>query len=299
MTDTYREQPDLEKQYSTHDSNANGTTIHEGSNDINEYKGYDGEDTKHNNDLHNDVSRIYTSGDNQEYIMIGRTKVLKSELVNAFGGSLQPGIYAPSTHKFANPAPLGLSAFALTTFVLSMYNARAMGVTTSNVVVGPAMFYGGLVQLIAGIFELCLENVFGGLALSSYGGFWMSFAALNIPWFGVQQAYEGHEQQLADAIGFFLLGWAIFTAMLCVCTLKSTVAFFSLFFFLTLTFLLLSIGEFTGKVGVVRAGGVFGVITAFIASYNAFAGLATKQNSYVTVHGIPLPGSDAYKLKHS
>lgn len=118
----------------------------------------------------------------------------------------------------------------------------------------------------------------------------MSWAAIQIDWFGIKKAYDD-PIMLANAVGFFLLGWTIFTFMLVLCTVKSTVAFFSLFFFLDITFLLLTIGEFTRKTGVSRAGGVFGVITSFIAWYNAFAGLATKENSYVVAIPLPLPGA--------
>ena len=78
---------------------------------------------------HDSLGKIYTGGDDNEYIYIGRQKFLKSDLFEAFGGTLNPGLAPPSVHKFANPAPLGLSAFALTTFVLSMFNARAQGIT--------------------------------------------------------------------------------------------------------------------------------------------------------------------------
>lgn len=240
------------------------------------------------------VHRIFTTGSNNEYIHIGRQKFMKNDLIEAFGGTLNPGLAPPSLHKFANPAPLGLSGFALTTFVLSMYNAKAMGIEIPNVVVAPAMFYGGLVQLIAGIWEIALENTFGGTALCSYGGFWLSFAALYIPWFGVTEAYEGKEAELGSALGFYLLGWSIFTFGLSVCTMKSTVMFFALFFLLAVTFLLLSIGAFTGIESVDRAGGVIGVIVAFIAWYNAFAGLTNKQNSYVIAHSIPLPSNERH-----
>lgn len=241
---------------------------------------------------HDSLSRIYTTGENNEYVYIGRQKFLKADLYEAFGGTLQPGLAPPSTHKFANPTPLGLSAFALTTFVLSMFNAKAQGITVPNVVVGLAIFYGGLVQLFAGLWEIALENTFGGTALCSYGGFWMSFGAIRIPWFGILQAYEGKEDQLGSALGFYLLGWTIFTFMMTICTVKSTLMFFALFFTLTITFLLLTIGAFTGKVGVTRAGGVLGVIVAFIAWYNAYAGLATKQNSYIVPRAIQLPNSE-------
>lgn len=261
---------------------------HEHQEDIRPKIGYNTQDPNvYHEDL--ELQKVQTGGDNHEFIFIGRQKFLKDDLYSAFGGTLNPGLAPPSTHRFANPAPLGLSAFALTTFVLSMFNARAMGVSVPNVVVGLAAFYGGLVQLVAGIWEIALENTFGGTALSSYGGFWMSFAAIHIPWFGIGAAYEETPSQLANAVGFYLLGWTIFSAGLTLCTMKSTFAFFSLFFLLTITFLLLTIGEFSGKVGVTRAGGVVGVIVSFIAWYNAYAGVATRENSYLTVRPLPLP----------
>ncbi|CCK71597.1 acetate uptake transporter family protein KNAG_0H01830 [Huiozyma naganishii CBS 8797] len=201
------------------------------------------------------IQRIYTGGANNEYIYIGRQKFLREDLVDAFGGTLNPGLAPVTSHKFGNPAPLGLSGFALTTFILSMFNARAQGVVIPNVVVGAAMFYGGLVQLIAGIWEIALENTFGGTALCSYGGFWLSFGAIYIPWFGILDAYKEKESDLGNALGFYLLGWAIFTFGLSLCTMKSTVMFFALFFLLAITFLLLSISEFTGRFSVKRAGG--------------------------------------------
>ncbi|KAM9898474.1 hypothetical protein OXX79_006294 [Metschnikowia pulcherrima] len=244
-----------------------------------------------NKDIHSDsgVMKISTSGDADQYVTIGNNTYHKHELMQAFGGSLNPGYAVYPTREFGNPSPLGLCGFALTTFVLSMVNAQAMGIKVSNVVVGLACFYGGFAQFCAGIWEGFVGNTFAMCALTSYGGFWLSFAAINIPAFGIAEAYDGLDHQLNDAIGFFLVGWAIFTFMLTMCTLKSTVAFCSLFSFLTMTFILLAAGEFTGVVGVTRAGGVFGVITAFIAFYNAFAGTANPKNSYFTANPIRLP----------
>ncbi|CAR30861.1 ZYRO0E04158p [Zygosaccharomyces rouxii] len=238
------------------------------------------------------VGRIATEGDNNEYIRFGHQKYLKSDLYEAFGGTLQPGLAPASEHRFANPAPLGLSAFAATTFMLSLINAKAQNVTIPNAIVGPAIFYGGIVQIIAGIWEIALENAFGGTALCSYGGFWMSYAAIYIPWFGITKAYEGEESELSNAVGFFLLAMTIFTLGITICTMKSTLMFFLLFFLLDITFLLLAISEFTGKFGVKRAGGILGVIVALLAWYNAFAGLATRQNSYLTGHPVPLPTNE-------
>lgn len=233
------------------------------------------------------INKVTTSSDGN-YVYLGSKKFAKEDLVQAFGGTLNPGLAAPSVHKFANPAPLGLSAFALSTFVLSLINAGAMGVSNNSVVVGLAMFYGGLIQLLAGMWEMSLENTFGALALSSYGGFWMSFGAISIPWFNIASSYDD-PQELANAVGFYLLGWSIFTFMLSLCAMKSTLAFFSLFFLLAVTFLLLAIGELAPSHGSKVAGGVVGVVVAFIAWYNAYAGVANKQNSYLRVHALQLP----------
>lgn len=233
------------------------------------------------------INKVTTSSDGN-YVYLGSKKFAKEDLVQAFGGTLNPGLAAPSVHKFANPAPLGLSAFALSTFVLSLINAGAMGVSNNSVVVGLAMFYGGLIQLLAGMWEMSLENTFGALALSSFGGFWMSFGAISIPWFNIASSYDD-PQELANAVGFYLLGWSIFTFMLSLCAMKSTLAFFSLFFLLAVTFLLLAIGELAPSHGSKVAGGVVGVVVAFIAWYNAYAGVANKQNSYLRVHALQLP----------
>ncbi|ODV61766.1 acetate uptake transporter family protein ASCRUDRAFT_75053 [Ascoidea rubescens DSM 1968] len=235
---------------------------------------------------------ITYSGENNEYIHIGSTKVRKDELLSAFGGSLYTGVTAPPVHKFANPGPLGLSAFALTTFVLSMINARAMGISNPKIVVGLAFFYGGFIQLCAGMWEIAIENTFGGTALSSYGGFWMAWAAIQTPGFGIASSYTDPVEK-NNAIAFFLLGWTIFSGMLTLCTMKSTVAFFSMFALLTVTFLLLTIGDYTRVLGWTRAGGVLGVIVSFMAWYNAYAGIATPQNSYITIKPIFLPGGKA------
>lgn len=231
------------------------------------------------------------------YIVIGRTKVPVDDVLNAFGGDLNPGLSSGPKHDFANPSPLGLSAFALTTFVLSIINFNGRGLHSAGVVVPIAYFYGGFVQFCAGMWEMAIGNTFAATALSSYGGFWLSWAALESPAFGVAAAYEDDPDGLANAVGFYLLGWAIFTFGLCVCTVRSTLAFFGLFFLLGMTFLMLCIGSMAPAPNCTKAGGFFGLITACFAWYNAFAGVATRENSYITVKAIPLPGSKFIKPK--
>ncbi|KAK6454502.1 accumulation of dyads [Scheffersomyces xylosifermentans] len=244
---------------------------------------------------HHKITKIVSEGD---YVTFGNERYLRSELVEAFGGSLNPGLSPPPKHDFANPAPLGLSAFALTTFVLSLINCEARGVTIPNIVVGLAFFYGGAAQLVAGMFEIAVGNTFGGVALSSYGGFWGSWAAIQVDAFGIVAAYGDDTTQLRYAVGIFLVGWFIFTFFMMLMTLKSTVAFFSIFFLLSITFLLLAIAEFKADgVSIKKAAGVFGILTAFAAWYNAYAGLSNKQNSYITVKAIQLPDLQAPKQK--
>ena len=171
----------------------------------------------------------------------------------------------------ANPAPLGLSAFALTTFVLSTANAGWF--TGVPVVVGLALFYGGLVQLVAGIQEFRTGNTFGATAFCSYGGFWLALG------FDIWQPnlIPGH-----PALGFFLLGWTIFTGMMVLGTLRANLALIAVFGFLFLTFLALALGEF-GIGGMHVLGGYLGIITALVAWYTALAGILSSGKQMLTL----------------
>jgi len=185
--------------------------------------------------------------------------------------------------KFANPAPLGLMAFGATTFVLSMYNVQARGITTPNVVLGMALGYGGLVQTIAGIEEWACGNTFGATAFASYGGFWLSFATLYIPQFGVLAAYDGNVAEIDSALGIYVASWGIVTFIFLIASLRSSIALISLFFFLDITFWCL-VGSFLGgSFKAQKAGGAFGLLTAAIALYTGLAGLLTKDTSHFLV----------------
>ncbi|KAI8075209.1 GPR1/FUN34/yaaH family-domain-containing protein [Gongronella butleri] len=190
----------------------------------------------------------------------------------------------------ANPGPLGLSAFALTTFVLSLHNAGAGLAPTSphGVVTGLALFYGGLAQVLAGMWEFRTGNAFGATAFTSYGGFWLSFACIFIPGTGILASYGSDVATLNKSIGYYLLGWTIFTALLLIACHRSNVGIVALFFMLLITFVLLTAAKFNGSIVTQQAGGVFGVVTAFIAWYNALAGLLTKESSFFTLPIGPL-----------
>src|SRR5258708_13481258 len=148
---------------------------------------------------------------------------------------------AAAAPAVAHPAPLGLSAFALTTFVLSAANARFIftGIppVTGTIVLGLAAFYGGLVQLIAGIQEFRTGNTFGATAFCSYGGFWLAVAFTLAPFFGGKNLVLLIGPDAATGVGFFLLGWTIFTLMMFLGTFRLTGALMAVLFFLFLPFL--------------------------------------------------------------
>ncbi|KAI9268986.1 GPR1/FUN34/yaaH family-domain-containing protein [Phascolomyces articulosus] len=204
-----------------------------------------------------------------------------------------PPVVAPRM-VIANPGPLGLSSFALTTFVLSLHNGYAglpIG-SPSNVVVGLAFFYGGLVQLLAGMWEFATGNTFGATAFSSYGGFWLSYALIFVPGAGIEAAYsaEGVEPfVLKRSLCIYLTSWAIMTAILLIASHRSSVGMVLLFFFLFITFVLLAAGEYNNSTSTQVAGGAFGVVTSIIAWYNALSGLLTKESSYFRLPVGSLP----------
>lgn len=237
------------------------------------------------------ISNVQLSGDGDEFVILGGKRYYRHELMRAFGGTLVSERYAPyPKHQFGNAAALGLASFGLTTFVLGLYLAGAMGISKPNVVVGLCFFYGGFVEAFAGIWELVIGNCFAGTVLVSFGmGFWISFGALNVEAFGIAAAYGDDVDQLNAGIGLYLLGWGIFCFMMLMLTFKTTVVFMSLFLTLDCAFFVLAGHYFTGSAGCLKAGGILCVISSICGWYCAFAGVANKQNSYVIPTAIPLP----------
>ena len=166
----------------------------------------------------------------------------------------------------ADPAPLGLAAFALTTFVLSSVNAGLLPKTVEGVVFGLALFYGGIVQVFAGLWEFAKGNTFGSTAFCSYGGFWLSFWYLVVH---VDLSAAGADAK--TGVGVFLLGWTIFTVYMTVAAWRTTSALFGVFVLLSLTFLCLAAADLGAGASLGRIGGWLGLLTAFGAWYCAFA----------------------------
>lgn len=171
----------------------------------------------------------------------------------------------------ADPGPLGLAAFALTTFVLSMFNADLVNKAGEPVVLGLALAYGGVAQILAGMWEFRTGNTFGAVAFTSFGAFWLSFWAL-VTFF----AGEIPAAHVGDAIGLYLIAWGIFTTYMFVASLRTTAAIALVFFLLAVTFFLLGIGNAGETEGVVEAGGWFGLATAAAAWYASFAAVVNS-----------------------
>lgn len=176
----------------------------------------------------------------------------------------------------ANPAPLGLAAFALTTFVLSAANAGWY--TGADAVIGLAFFYGGLGQILAGAWEFRNGNTFAGAAFSSYGGFWLAFG-----W-----ALQNHQLTSATGVGYYLIAWGIFTFLWFLGTLRTNLALMAVFFFLTLTFFALGIGPLGGGATWGQIGGYLGVITAILAWYTAASGMLASTKSPIQLPTFPI-----------
>jgi succinate-acetate transporter protein len=167
----------------------------------------------------------------------------------------------------ANPGPLGLAAFALTTFVLSMFNSGLVSDKGVPVVLGLALAYGGIAQLLAGMWEFRTGNTFGATAFTSYGAFWISFWAYN-------QFFAKDITSATDAghaVGLYLIAWGIFTSYMFIASLRTTAAISLVFILLAATFIVLGIGEATASTGTVKLGGWIGLATALAAWYASFA----------------------------
>ncbi len=164
--------------------------------------------------------------------------------------------------KWINPAPLGLSGFALTTWLLSMVNAGWFGGADVPMVLACAFAFGGTAQFFAGLFEAGAGNSFGFVAFCGYGAFWWTFA-LFVEFFA--KGVEG------PFVGWYLLLWGVFTTYMWIGTWKKGKVLMLVFTALVPTFFLLAAGDLTGNGGLTVFGGYLGLVTAALAFYLAGA----------------------------
>ena len=187
---------------------------------------------------------------------------------------------AAAASPVADPGPLGLAAFALTTFLLSAVNARwTVGNSAGTAFLGYALAYGGGAQLLAGMWEFRNRNVFGALGFSSWGAFWIGLFF----WIKNAPAATGHD------LGWILLAFAIFNFYMMVFSTQVNLAVFLVFLTLELTLIFLVIGNFLSSPGWTQFGGYVGLVTAFVAWYTSAAGLANGLNGRLRLPvGTPL-----------
>jgi succinate-acetate transporter protein len=164
----------------------------------------------------------------------------------------------------ANPAPLGLMGFGLTTLLLNIHNAGY--IELSSMILAMGIFYGGLAQVIAGMIDFRKGNEFGATAFTSYGLFWLSLVALVV--------FPDHglgEEPSSRAMGWYLFSWGVFTAIMFVGSLRTTRALQLVFATLAMLFFLLALADWTGSETIREIAGWEGIATALIAIYTATA----------------------------
>lgn len=193
----------------------------------------------------------------------------------------------PIVHPVADPAPLGLAAFAMTTFALSIGNTNIWG-PGAETALALALVYGGGVQILAGMWEFARKNTFGATAFSSFGAFWISYYVL------VRSILPGVKSptEAAVVVGVFLLGWTIFTFYMTIASFRISGAVVAVFVLLTVTFVLLTIGAFNSDTTFNKIGGWVGVATAAAAWYASFGGVVNDTFKKAIIPLLPLaPGT--------
>jgi len=193
----------------------------------------------------------------------------------------------------ADPAPLGLAAFALTTFLLSGHNASFI---PDAIWIGAALFYGGLIQLLAGMWEFRNRNVFGATAFSTYGGFWLSLGVF-VTFISMSKSFAGLLQgpDVDNSLAWFLLAFAIFNTYMLFWATRVSIAVTLVFLTLEITELLLVIGFFRLGDGMspywLHVGGWAGIVTALVAWYTSAAGVVNGMSPKAVLPvGRPLWG---------
>jgi uncharacterized protein len=199
--------------------------------------------------------------------------------------AVQPSATAAPLSGVADPAPLGLAAFALTTFLLSAKNANWMTHASGSAWLGYAFAYGGVVQLLAGMWEFRNRNVFGAVAFSSYGGFWIGLglyiqlvvnpAVAAIKPTTPPAAVAATVTAINHDLGWILLAFFIFNTYMLILSTQINMAVFGVFLTLGVTELILFIGNFelghSSTSGIIQVGGYVGLVTALVAWYTSFA----------------------------
>jgi succinate-acetate transporter protein len=202
----------------------------------------------------------------------------------------------------ADPGSLGLAGFAMTTFVLSVFNAGILDKAAEPVFLCLAWFYGGLVQLLAGMWEFKKGNMFGATAFSSYAAFWIALGTY--VYLSTAAGAPLKDSFGSSAMGIFLVSWTFFTFYMWIASLKTSGALSTLFALLLVTYILLDCAQF-GWISAVPAGYV-GIATAVVAWYISAAGVINETWGRIVMplwpvqkNAEPAAGRDRVKVKGS
>lgn len=236
------------------------------------------------------VHQVTRDGD---YVTIGAQTFRREDLANIFVNDLDSETYRrrPKLQRLANPVPLGLASFSFCCLTLSLVNARVRGVTVNTLLVAPFLFFGGAIELFAGLLCFVTGDTYAMTVFSAFGGFWISWGCINTEAFGVLAAYKDDPTMYANVMGFFLAGWAVFTFLVWLCSMKSTWGLFLLLGFLDLTFLMLCIGSFIGNDHVLMAGGYFGILSSCCGWYSLYCGISNDDNGYLPLRAYAMPNA--------
>jgi succinate-acetate transporter protein len=186
----------------------------------------------------------------------------------------QSAIATPEVGLVADPAPLGLAGFGISTLLLSLINAGILGTTAGGGalklgVMAVALTFGGLAQFVAGMWAFKRGNTFAATAFTSYGAFWFSFYLLVFVF--VPQMKGASTADVTTFLGTYLLAWGLFTAYMFLASLAGARAVQAVFLLLTITFVLLALGFFANSDTLGKVGGYAGLLTAIAALYASFA----------------------------
>lgn len=200
-----------------------------------------------------------------------------------------PVSYQRYFSRVANPGPLGLYAFAYSTFLWSFYLVHTRGIHSTNFMVAVGFFIGGLAQFLAGMWEFPRGNVFGSTMFTLYAAFYFAYGLILWPNAGVRAGFSS-TSEFNNALGLFYIVWFIITFLLLFVVLRRNISFILLFFFWMLTYLMLAVASWATRSAsaLTVAGGAFGFVTAIVALYIATSQLIRSEVAWGTGFRMPL-----------
>ncbi|TFK47970.1 hypothetical protein OE88DRAFT_1738097 [Heliocybe sulcata] len=221
-----------------------------------------------------------------------KMKKQPQQYVSEVRPSPQPVYYPPPPPpRFANPTSLGMLAYGTVFLCSSLITLGTGNVHTPNMVLVFAMFYGGIMQTLVGMWSFFLGNTFGGVVFSTYGGFNFTYGALYLPRIGLAQAYSVNgvvTEEFTHAIGIFLAIWCWITFLFCIGSLRTTLSVVFTLGSTVCALACLSASTFTGNAHLNTAGGALGIVATFGAYYGGLSSLYSGECTFKAIRLPPL-----------